>query len=173
MKQLIGDLIESDVDALVHCCNNHHTMGSGIAYFLAKTFPQVYQADLETERDCETKMGSFSKAVITNNRVVYNLYAMWGIGNDGDPLNRNLSYDSFYNGLWNICKDLENVMKLNPCIVVGLPKYIGCCRAGGEWSLVEKMIEDIENKFERITFEIYELENGEMTAQSTSPTFKN
>jgi hypothetical protein len=172
MKHLKGDLIESDVDALVHCCNNHHVMGSGIAYFLAKKFPQVYEADLETERDCETKMGSFSKATISNNRLVYNLYAMWGIGNDGHPLNRNLSYDSFHNGLWNICEDLEHEIKLSP-IVVGLPKYIGCCRAGGVWSIVEKIIEDIESKFERISFEIYELENGEMTAQSTSPTFRN
>jgi len=169
MKYYKGDLIEANVDALVHCCNNYHVMGSGIAYFLAKKFPQVYQADLETERDCESKMGYFSKAMISENRMVYNLYAMWGIGNDGQPLHRNLSYDSFYNGLWRICEELEGEFSLPLPIHVGLPKYIGCCRAGGEWSIVEKMIEDIESKFIRIAFEIYELENGEMTAQSTNP----
>lgn len=169
MKEIKGDLLEGDVDAMVHVCNNHHVMGSGIAYFLKKKWPQVYDADLETEKDCESKMGTFSKALVDKNRMVYNLYAMWGIGNDGHPLHRNLSYDSFYNGLWNVCKDIESTMP-NDIIVVGLPKYVGCCRAGGEWSIVQSIIEDIESKCSKIIFWVYDIENGEVKAESTKPT---
>jgi O-acetyl-ADP-ribose deacetylase (regulator of RNase III) len=164
MKHIKGDLIEADVDVLVHVCNNHHVMGSGIAYFLKKKFPQVYEADLETPQGDESKMGTCSTALISDNRLVCNLYAMWGIGNNGNPLERNLSYDHFYNGLFRICEEISKQYP-HTITVIGLPKYVGCCRAGGSWEVVEAMIKDIELIFsEFVQFEIYELENGEMKA---------
>ncbi len=168
MKTYIGDLLDSDCDVLVHCANIYHTFGSGIAYFIKKRFPEAYAADLETECGCESKLGTFSKATISNNRVLYNLYAMYGIGNDGHPLNRNLSYDHLYNGLYEICEDALKETNNFP-ITIGLPKYIGCCRAGGNWIIVESIVQEIEKLFHNVEFHIYELENAETTAQSTKP----
>jgi hypothetical protein len=168
MKQFKGNLLDSDVDVMVHVCNLYHTFGSGIAYYIRKKYPNVYQADLDTEYDCESKLGTFSKDWIEDNRLIYNLYAMYGIGNDGSPLHRNLSYDHFYNGLYRICCDVKDTFKLIP-IVIGVPKYIGCCRAGGSWDIVESILKDIESQYEGIEFHVYELENGEMVAQSTNP----
>lgn len=168
MKEILGDLLKSDeVDVMVHVCNNHHVMGSGIAYFLKKKWPQVYEADLETERDCESKMGTFSKALVDNNRVVYNLYAMWGVGNDGHPLHRNLSYDSFYNGMFRIIEDVLDTVPLQP-IIIGVPKNIGCCRAGGSWEIVEAMLYELEQIFDgHIEFYVYNFEEAEKQAQSS------
>lgn len=163
----IGDLLESDCDVLVHCANIYHTFGSGIAYFIKQKYPEAYQADLDTEHGCESKLGDYSKATIDKNRVLYNLYAMWGIGNDGHPLHRNLSYDHFYNGMYKICCD-AGLNKLLP-IVIGVPKYIGCCRAGGNWVIVDTILQELEKEFENIEFHVYELENAELNAQSTIP----
>ena len=173
MKHIKGDLIESDVGVMVHVCNNYHVMGSGIAYFLKQKYPQVYEADLDTPQGDESKMGTYSVAAIQDNRFVCNLYAMWGIGSNGNPLERNLSYDHFYNGLYKICEEIATKYPLTTTIV-GLPKYVGCCRAGGSWDIVEAIIKDIETIFsEYISFHIYELENGEVKADSTNWTKPN
>jgi len=166
MKNVKGDLLESDVDVMVHCCNLYHTFGSGIAYFISKKFKEAYDADLATVHGCDTKLGTFSKADIGGGQWIYNLYAMWGIGNNGNPMNRNLSYDHFYNGLYKICIDM---IKNSIGTTIGLPKYIGCCRAGGNWEIVNAMLQEIEKDFPQLEFVVYELENGEMTATSTQP----
>lgn len=174
MKKYNGDVLDADVDVICHVTNNYHCFGSGIAATIARRYPQVFDADKETEPDCDTKLGSFSKAEIDLNRVIYNLYAMWGIGNDGHPLHRNLSYDSFYNAVFSMCEDIlyKSSKIFNP-VVIGVPAYIGCCRAGGEWDIVLSILKNIEDKFDgNIHFHIYELDNGEMArkVQSTTPS---
>jgi hypothetical protein len=153
---------------MIHCCNLYHIFGSGIAYFIGKKYPEAYKADLETENGCESKLGSFSKATTNDGKMIYNLYAMYGIGNDGNPMNRNLAYDHFYDGIYKICDDV-GVNPIRP-IIIGIPKYIGCCRAGGNWNIIDIMLQEIEKDFPDVEFHIYELENGEMSAQSTNPT---
>jgi len=170
MKNFKGDLLESNCDMLVHCANLYHTFGSGIAYFIKRKFPEAYQADLETENGCESRLGTYSKASISNNRVLYNLYAMVGIGNSGHPIDRNLSYDHFYNGLYNVCVDAMHSYKGITPLVVGVPKYIGCARAGGNWTIVETILNEIESEFEdKIEIHVYELEEPEVNPKSTLP----
>src|SRR6478735_9908937 len=111
MEIIKGDLLEGTWDAACHVVNNYITMGSGVAYFLRKKWPQVYQADLDhneewIENSPEDKMGTISIAELDDDRKVYNLYAMWGIGNDGSPLSRNCSYDAIYNAVYKMCSDL-------------------------------------------------------------------
>jgi hypothetical protein len=170
MKYFKGDLLESDVDVICHVANLYHTFGSGIAYYIKKKYPEAYQADLDTDRDCETKLGTYSKAMVSDNKMVYNLYAMSGIGNDGHPLSRNLSYDHFYDALFRVCYDIGARYHIVIPVVVGVPKYIGCARAGGDWDIVEKMINNLESKFTgKIEFHIYELEEPEFNPKSTLP----
>jgi O-acetyl-ADP-ribose deacetylase (regulator of RNase III) len=167
MKYFTGDLLEANVDVICHVANIYHTFGSGIAYFIRQTYPLAYEADLETENGCESKLGTFSSADVTPHLAIYNLYAMYGIGNNGHPLNRNLSYDHFYDAMYKVCEDI----KASPIMttIVGIPKYIGCCRAGGNWEIVNTMLQELEKQFSHIEFHVYELENGEITAQSTQP----
>jgi len=168
MKHILGDLLEGEWEIALHVANTMCVMGSGVAYFIKQKYPEVYQADLETEKDCDSKLGFFSKAEIGDNRWIYNLYAMCGLGNDGTPIHRNLSYDHLYNGLCRIVEDiLTNHRPFGTTI--GVPKFLGCCRAGGSWPIVECILYDIENNYPEIEFYVYELENAEQFAQSTQP----
>jgi O-acetyl-ADP-ribose deacetylase (regulator of RNase III) len=159
MQIVKGDLLQdnNDWDCLIHCCNLFHTMGGGIAYYVKKKYPEAFQADLETENGDESKLGTFSKAKVNNNtKIIYNLYAQNGIGNDGHPLNRNLSYDHLYNGLWKI---MEDIMKEYPFgCAVGIPAWIGCGLAGGDVNIVEAILHEINNNFGYIHINVYKLE---------------
>lgn len=175
MQLIKGDLLEGEWDFACHVVNSYITMGSGVAYFLRKKWPQIYQADLDhneewSENHVDDKLGTFSFAPLDDHRGVYNLYAMWGIGNDGNPLHRNCSYDALYNAMFRMCSDITKKHPLMEKVNVGVPYLMGCCRAGGSWKIVESILTDLEEYFEEITFVIYQFSEFEVTAQSTQPT---
>lgn len=163
LKYVEGDLLESNVDAFAHVANSHHTFGAGIAYFIKKRYPQAFEADLQTPLG-DSKLGTFSKAIVFD-KTIYNLYAMNGIGNDGNPLNRNLQYDHFHDGLYKICED---VCRYNPThlATIGLPYKIGSDRAGGNWNIVEKIIEEVQKQFEgKLNMVIYHLSSVKLNSE--------
>jgi O-acetyl-ADP-ribose deacetylase (regulator of RNase III) len=173
MKYIVGDLLEGEWDCAGHCCNNYKTMGSGVAYFLRKKWPEVYEADLMfdefDELDADEKIGKFSVATVEPGKTVYNLYAMWGLGNNGSPLGRNCTYDGLYNSLYEACKHACENKPLVETINFGIPYLAGCVRAGGSWVIVEAILKDIESIFP-IEFTIYQLPDGDIKADSTIPT---
>lgn len=151
-----GDLLKADSwNVMAHVANNFHTFGSGIAGQIRTVFPEAYKADLETEYGCDSKLGTFSYAQLEDGRRVYNIYAMWGIGCDGHPLRRNLSYDAFHDALINLIESCENVY--GDTLKVGVPKFIGCGLAGGDFSIVLAIVECIERLYPNVEFHVYEL----------------
>ena len=167
MKEIKGDLLEGDWDAAFHCANAYCTMGSGIAYFLRKKWPAIYEADLETEElKPDEKLGWFTYAGVGNNQIVYNLYGQQGIGNDGTVLGRNCLYDYLYNAMYRACAHL---CRFKDGVMIGVPKYMGCCRAGGNWAIVSAMLQTLEEEFP-VEFIIYDIENGENDVKIQSST---
>lgn len=170
MKLIEGDLLEGDWDVAMHCCNCHCVMGSGVAYFLQKKWPIVSKEDDKTKGvDADKKLGLFTLAEISSNRFVVNLYAQRGIGNNGDPLDRNVRYDDLYDSVYRsltLLKQSNVEFKLRT-VTVGIPYLMGCCRAGGTWEIVDAILRDIESKIEGVEFVVYRLENFESTANSS------
>ncbi len=176
MKLIKGDLLEGEWDFACHVCNSYTTMGSGVAYFLKKKWPQVYEADVENDRlhfldgnDPDEKLGTFSIAELNDYRAVYNLYAMCGIGNGGHPLDRNCRYDALFDALFTMCEDIVSKNQLIGKICIGIPYLMGCCRAGGSWRIVEAILNEIEYIYDNIEFIVYQIDEAELTAQSTQP----
>ena len=166
MRHVVGDLLETkDMDVMIHCCNLYHTFGSGLALSIKNKYPEAYTADKITERGAEYRLGTFTKTSV-DNFTIYNLYAMKGLGNSGHPLGRNLSYDHFYDGIFRICEDAEKSFDKDR-IEIGIPMNFGCCRAGGEWNVVESILWNIESRFPHIEFVVHELEEAENDAEST------
>lgn len=158
MKTIKGDIFNGEWDGLCHCCNLHKTWGAGIVVPLKKKYPSAYKADLDSP-DGDDKLGHFSYAAQLDGRVIFNLYGQVGIGNNGDPLNRNCQYDFIFNSLLRVCQMITRVKKDRDKeypFILALPK-IGCGLAGGEWIIVEAIIKSIEQKFPNIQFDIYEL----------------
>lgn len=166
MKFITGDLLEGDWDVACHVANSHCVMGSGIAYFLRKKWPEVYEADLAYDGSDIDKNGNFSTALLEDGRKVFNLYAMDGIGSSGNPMDRNLRYDEFYDALYKMCYTLFYYDSVDTDIKIALPYLIGCVRAGGSWTIVEAILKDIEAIF-NIEFQVYVLEDFEPSAKSS------
>jgi hypothetical protein len=175
MKLIKGDLLEGEWDCAMHCANVHQTMGSGIAYFLRKKWPIVYEADLifgeEEKIFGNNKLGLFSKATVEPGRFVYNLYGQVGIGNDGTVLDRNCQYDHLYNAMYRACGDYVTSNVFQDSFIAGIPKNMGCCRAGGSWIIVEAMLKDLELRYP-VEFWVYEF-GEETSAQSSHKTLKD
>jgi hypothetical protein len=164
MKIVTGDWFVGNWEVGVHVANLYHTFGSGIARSILQKFPKVYDKDIETPYGDENKLGTYSSCVIDDGRRICNLYAMERIGNNGNPLNRNLKYDHFYDGFYKICSDAAEQNRK----IIGVPYLIGCCRAGGNWNIVNQIMMEIVTEFD-LELRIYKIKNYEKSAVSTPP----
>lgn len=124
---------EIDYDVLVHGCNCHCTMGSGIARTIRELYPEAYEADCRTAKGDRSKIGSFSyyehprkDLTIINAYTQYNYYP------------RNVDHFE-YEGFEKICKDLNERFKKKMCIAMPM---IGAGLAGGNWERIKKIIQD-------------------------------
>jgi len=154
MKYIEGDLLEGDWDVAMHCVNPHQVMGSGVAYFLKKKWPEVYQADLDYNVDPDEKLGNSTIAILSDRRLVINLYGQVGIGNNGTPLDRNCRYDYLYNAIYRAC---EALTLIQDGLKIGVPYKMASDRAGGSWVIVEAILKDIEKKFP-VEFVVYDID---------------
>lgn len=148
IKTIDCNLLEADVDVIGHCCNCHCTMGAGVAFAIAREYPEAYEADLATKGD-KSKLGKVSLAVVKdptihknqNIKAIANIYGQNGMGGE-----RAVNYEAIYRGL----EELKRRVKPN-IRSIGLPYKIGSGLAGGDWRLIEKMIEIV---FENVAYDI-------------------
>jgi O-acetyl-ADP-ribose deacetylase (regulator of RNase III) len=149
MKTVKGDLIklaeQGEFDIIIHGCNCFHCMGGGIAKQLADKYPQVKEADRQTEFGDRKKLGSYTSAIVeVDGRyfTVVNLYTQykWSSGSDV------FEYDAFQKFLDN---QVEFLGYYSPSSLrrksIGFP-MIGAGLAGGDWSRISKMIEDFSEE---------------------------
>ena len=153
-QEIDGDLITlakaGTFDVIAHGCNCHSTMGAGIAPQMAKAFG-CDKFEMERWGSTVSKLGNidyqhfvlgenatWSLEDAKNNRfdkelTVVNAYTQFNYGRnhaDGDAIP--FSYEAF-----TLCmKKMNNIFKGKH---IGLPK-IGAGLAGGDWSLIEKII---------------------------------
>lgn len=147
MKTVKGDLIklaeQGEFDVIVHGANCFHCMGGGIAKQLADKYPQVEEADMQTEFGDRNKLGSYSVATIEVNDtlfVVLNAYTQykWSSGSDV------FEYDAFQKFLDKIYLYIQTY-KAGGKLSIGFP-MIGAGLAGGDWSRISKMIEEFSEE---------------------------
>ena len=158
MKQINGDIFKGDWNGICHVANCFHTWGGGFVIPLKRLYPSAYQADLQTEKGYK-KLGTFSFAEVSDKHTIFNLYGQVGIGNDGDPLNRNCRYDYIFNSVYRVCQFIDQ--KYNPTeespYTLAFPYLIGCGLAGGSIKIVESVLEDVEKRFRNINFVTYRI----------------
>ena len=135
MKTIKGDLIqlalEGEFDVIVHGCNCFCTMGAGIAKAIKATFPQAYQADLQTTKGDKSKLGTISWAEIPlENRklIIVNGYTQYNWRGRG----RKVDYDAVRNVFAAIKTNFSGLRIGYPAIGAGL--------AGGNWEIISAII---------------------------------
>lgn len=128
-----GNLLEAPVSAMLQSCNCYNTMGGGIALQIARKYPEAAHIDSLTKPGDENKLGKFTKAKTTDGKVVYNVYGQYDLGGGV----RRTNYEALYSGLEYAVGDMNS----NDIKTAGLPHFIGCALGGGDWRIVEKLIE--------------------------------
>ncbi len=122
-------------------------MGAGIAKQIKDRYPKAFEADHEhwsneynDGGNWRVQLGGYSKAVIDNQKTVYNLYTQSGYS----TRERQVNYEYFWKALKAMEEDLLSVQDdAGESQVVGLPYGISCGLAGGNWKIIKAIIEDI------------------------------
>jgi len=156
MKYIEGDLLqlakEGKFDIIIHGCNCFNTMGLGIALQIKQQFPEVYETDCLTNRGDSEKLGNFTSEMVVrkdNVFMVCNAYTQYDFRRTNDKIN--VDYDAIKSSLERIKNEYS--LGKGSKVRVGIPQ-IGCGLAGGNWSIIEDIIDNIA--FNDITCVIYE-----------------
>ena len=155
-----GNLLDSNCDIIVHQVNCQKVMGSGIAKQIRDRWPDVYSDycnfidygfDNGVCRYSYDFLGS-TQFVFVNGKIVVNFFSQ------DQYLPRGVCHTN-YEAFRTCCQNLKHNIKLR-CIdggsVIGFPYKIGCGLAGGDWSIVSKIIEEELSEY---NVEIWEYEN--------------
>lgn len=132
-----GDLLASDCDVIVHGCNCLNTFGAGIAKQIREQYPEANAADQRTVRGDKKKLGTI-RVVPSNGRFIVNLYSQYdhgGLGRGGVYVD----YDALENGMLEL---RTWAFQMDKWPKIGMPR-IGCGLAGGEWDIVESIIDAV------------------------------
>lgn len=127
---------------VLHGCNCFHTMNSGIARYLRDRFPVIYDIDCcTTEKGDQSKLGTYSRAAITDRFSILNCYTQYKFGRDGVYADYKAIDRCFDMVSHNIASDWK----------IRMPR-IGCGLAGGEWDIVKELI---KNNLSDFNVEVY------------------
>lgn len=138
-----GNLLDSNVNYICHQVNCQKVMGAGIAKQIADRWPQVkeeYQAN-------NASLGHISMTLVGERQAVINMYAQYNCGTD----KRYTDYEAFYSCLEKIHDATKDTS------IIGFPYGIGCGLGGGDWDIIEKMIEKV--LFDREVY-VYYIDNN-------------
>lgn len=141
-----GDIFEqNDLDYIAHQCNCFHCMGGGIAYQVAKRFPNVRQADIDlTLYANKLKMGTnLVVGVIPDNpsnklKGIINMYSQYEPG----MFESNEEYDERLKAIEDCLNGIKTRFENDVEVTIGFPYLIGCGISG----LAEEDVIKIFNK---------------------------
>ena len=135
MRVVHGDLIQlalrGEFDVIVHGCNCHCAMYSGVAKGIRAAFPEAHEADEKTQPGDATKLGTYSAAAVERDGVrltVVNAYTQFYRRGEGVLAD----YDAIRSVFRLIKRDFGGVR-------IGYPR-IGAGLAGGDWNVISKII---------------------------------
>lgn len=153
-----GDLLQQKVDIICHQTNCIGVMGGGIALSIKKKYPNVYQ---EYHNFCmkykenHSKLLGICQIVKTGGKKPFFIANLFG--EDVPSANSiDTNYSALKNAMLSLKERILSISKDTP-ITIGFPYKIGCGLAGGDWTIVEKIIYDVFDGIKNITVVIVKL----------------
>jgi O-acetyl-ADP-ribose deacetylase (regulator of RNase III) len=169
IENIKNDIFAVTCDAIIHQANCMNTMGSGIARTVRELFPEAYEADCRTKKGDSLKLGTFSWAMVKNPdyphiKAIINLYGQFNFSADS----RHTRYDALYDGFVMVREKMRQKAK-NDLRTLAIPFRLGCNRGGGDWRVVNAIIESVfvdEKHFKVLICENPALQEDLMNSQS-------
>ena len=154
-----GNLLESNCSVICHQVNCQGVMGSGIAKQIRDKWPEVFTRyqeymnyfwNMGIATSSKHYLGQIYLCKVADNKYVANFFSQ------DIYLPKGVCH-THYEAFRICCKKLKNHMDDYATLknaTIGFPYKIGCGLAGGDWSIVEKIIEEeLGNEF---NVEIYQ-----------------
>ena len=137
MNIIEHDILTVDSGIILHQVNVHGSMGGGIAHHIAKKWPQVNRLYEDFCKSCENPFGKvlFTTAIsrdIGDNLVIGNCFSQME-----KEINGTLTDYAA------VRKCFEFVKPYAAYQPIHIPFQYGCGIAGGDWSIVFKIIEEV------------------------------
>lgn len=144
VKEVVGNLLTSDAEVILHQVNHEGIMNGGIAKlikedFLGKKGFEEYRALCMSRRDLLTGTNQVCRLPQDKGAsYVVNMFSQ-----NAKPVN--------VDGRW----EFTNYMALKMCLEnvrddgrlfglrIGIPGFLGCGIAGGDWAVVHEIIQDV------------------------------
>ena len=139
LNRVKGNLIDlaedGEFNVIVHGCNCHNTMGSGIAREIRERYPEAYEVDCETPAGARDKLGRYTVAA-NDDFVIINAYTQYDFMPRGKD---HFEYEAFQQILDELAERAEESADTIP-LSFGFP-YIGMGLAGGDGTRIISMLE--------------------------------
>lgn len=158
IKEVRGDITDcpAGINVIVHQANINRRMGSGVALALCNKWPSVRKTDLEYKSEKKfNSLGEISICQVEQTPPIFviNLYgqslyedSLAGCRTDYNAVISGFKLIKHNLELWRMGLVIDR--KLSP--IIGIPKFMGCDLAGGNWEIYYKIIEQtfIDTDFE-------------------------
>ena len=151
---VLGDAVKAlqnkEVDFLMHCCNAQGVMGAGIAKQIKEAFPSTYRA-----YDAYCQAGKYSEVLLGNiiieSRVI-NAIAQFKLGTS----RRQVHYGALSSCVAQVVRSAElyHAGSTMRKIKVAVPYLMCCGLAGGNWTVVEEILQSLPNHIDLIVYKL-------------------
>lgn len=136
MPQIINkDILTITEGLIAHQCNCKGVMGAGLAKGIRDRYPYAYKHYREAHLADNLYLGQTQILRVNDNLYVANLMAQDGYGRDRQYTD--------YSALSQCLTYIHQFAQENKDINIYLPYGLGCGLAGGNWSVVNELIEKL------------------------------
>lgn len=136
IKYIKGDLLETNADVICHQVNLQGVMGGGLAYSIARKYPNVNK----TYKAHEPKQLGEVCLVYTDDFVVANCFS------------QTEDFNTDYKALRECLKTVRDTMIVSGYKTVAIPYKYGCGIANGNWGDVLYVFEDVFKDFNLVVY---------------------
>lgn len=143
MKGNLLDLAENgEFNIIIHGCNCHNTMGSGIAREIRERYPEAYLVDQGTAKGDRDKLGRYTVAP-TENFAIVNAYTQYDFMPRGQDHFEYTAFQQILDEFAERAEENAGEIVLN----FGFP-YIGMGLAGGDATRIIPMLENFAQRID-------------------------
>lgn len=135
METLIGNLVTGNYDIFCHQVNCMGVMGAGIARQIRLRYPEVYSSYIEKCKNDSNLLGNIQCIATSDGRICVNFFSQMGYGKDKIYTD----YAAFRLCLSRLKIYLDTYVPQDR--IVAFPYGIGCGLAGGNWTIISKLLE--------------------------------
>jgi len=128
-----NDILIVKQGIICHQVNCRGKMGAGIALSIRKKWPIVYNEYINAFKKGELSLGNVILSKINSHLYVANLCGQYYYGRKG-------KYTEYI--AIRTCLKYINKISWNKGLTIYIPKNMGCGLAGGDWSIIYKIIEE-------------------------------